>query len=352
MMTFYSCGRGRRDGVTPRAYTGHMAKSAVTIVDIARELGMSKTTVSDALIGSGRVSEATRQKTLLVAQRMGYVSNRAARLLRRSQTGALGLYIPGHVRNLSFYMEFAFGAADESALHDLDLTLIGRGVGSKRRSGPPQVDGLIAVDPLDGDPVLESLLGSDLPVVTVGRILDETQSRPLAVIEIDHYSMATALLEALRAAGGRRPLLLASDEKFSSSYTFDVSRAYADWCSGSGIEPVVIPLSVTPTDQELAAVMQGIADQNDVDALVSVAQGLAGRAAPVLQSMGRRLGKDFHLGSLVGDPATELRNPLIHAVDLRPREFGHEAVNFMREIISGQASETGRRNHRATLTAG
>ncbi|GAT88825.1 LacI family transcriptional regulator [Paenarthrobacter nicotinovorans] len=43
---------------------------------------------------------------------------------------------------------------------------------------------------------------------------------------------------------------------------------------------------------------------------------------------------------------------MIHAVDLRPREFGHEAVNFMREIISGQASETGRRNHRATLTAG
>lgn len=41
--------------------------------------------------------------------------------------------------------------------------------------------GLIAVDPVAGDPVLESLLGSDLPVVTVGRILYETQRRPLGV---------------------------------------------------------------------------------------------------------------------------------------------------------------------------
>lgn len=53
------------------------------------------------------------------------VSPTGPRLLHRSQTGALRLHIPGHIRILSFYMEFAFGAAEESALHDLDLTLIG-----------------------------------------------------------------------------------------------------------------------------------------------------------------------------------------------------------------------------------
>lgn len=83
---------------------------------------------------------------------MGYVSNRAARLLRRNETGALGLYIPGDVRNLSFYMELAFGAADESAALGLDLTLIGRHLTGENRSRPPQVDGIIAVDPVPGTP--------------------------------------------------------------------------------------------------------------------------------------------------------------------------------------------------------
>ncbi|MBY4039260.1 LacI family DNA-binding transcriptional regulator [Rhodococcus fascians] len=329
-----------------------MAKSAVTIIDIARELGMSKTTVSNALMGAGRVSEATRQKTLMTAERMGYVSNRAARLLRRSQTGALGLYIPGHVRNLSFYMDFAFGAADESALHDLDLTLIGRAVGTAGRAAPPRVDGLLAIDGLAGDPVLDSLLASDFPVVTVGRMLDAPTDRSLAVIEIDHYDMASALLESIRAAGARRPVLLASDEKFSSSYTVDVTRAYVDWCSGSGIEPVQFALSVTPTDQQLAAAVRDIVGRGGVDGLISVAQGVAGRAASVLQSMGLSLAESFHLGSFSGDPTTELGNPLIHAVDLRPREFGHESVKFLCDVMSGQASDTSRRSHRAELTAG
>ncbi|MGC7322305.1 LacI family DNA-binding transcriptional regulator, partial [Mycobacteroides abscessus subsp. massiliense] len=46
-----------------------MPRAPVTIVDIAREMGLSKTTVADALGGSGRVSEATREKTRLVAER-------------------------------------------------------------------------------------------------------------------------------------------------------------------------------------------------------------------------------------------------------------------------------------------
>lgn len=329
-----------------------MPKTAVTIVDIARELGMSKTTVSDALMGSGRVSEATREKTLLAAQRMGYVSNRAARLLRRSRTGALGLYIPGHVRNLSFYMDFAFGAADESALHDLDLTLIGRAHSDAIRIAPPRVDGLIAIDALAGDPVLESLLASDLPVVTAGRMLDAPENRALAVIEIDHYTMATTLLEAIRAAGGRRPALLGSDEKFSSAYTVDVSRAYVDWCCEHNIEPIQFSLSVTPTDRQLSRAVRDIVSHGTADGLISVATGVAGRAAPVLQSLGLSLADDFHLGSLSGDPTTELVNPQIHAVDLRPREFGHESVNFLREVISGQSAETSRRSHHAQLTAG
>lgn len=326
-----------------------MADAPVTIMDIAREMGLSKTTVSDALVGSGRVSEATRQKIRLVAERMGYVSNRAARSLRRNETGALGLYIPGDVRNLSFYMELAFGAADESAALGLDLTLISRSLTGDNRARPPQVDGIVVVDPLPGDPALDSLFATNRPVVTVGRILDSDTPHTAAEIEIDHYGMATSLLDAIRAAGGSRPALVALDQKVDTSYVFDVSRAYQEWCSRADVTPLTTRLSATPTDTVLAEAIRETISDCEIDALVFEAQGLAARSFPVLQSLGRRVGGDFHLGTLVGDPTTELNNPDIHAVDLHPRQFGHAAVAFLHEIIAGQASANGRRTHHASL---
>lgn len=90
-------------------------------------------------------------------------------------------------------------------------------------------------------------------------------------------------------------------------------------------------------------------EHQGIDALVVGAQGLAARSLPVLQSLGHEVGSNFHLGTLVGDPATELTNPDIHAVDLRPREFGHQAVTFLHDIIAGRASANDRRTHQARL---
>ena len=61
----------------------------VTVADVAREAGVSATTVSHALSGKGRVDDATRMHVRQVAASLGYVPNRAARNL------ALEMYANG-----------------------------------------------------------------------------------------------------------------------------------------------------------------------------------------------------------------------------------------------------------------
>ena len=56
----------------------------LTLDDIAKELGLSVSTVSRALMGKGRVSEKTRSSVLDAAKRMGYTVNAMARGLRES----------------------------------------------------------------------------------------------------------------------------------------------------------------------------------------------------------------------------------------------------------------------------
>ena len=59
----------------------------VTIMDIARELGISKSTVSRALSGdTGNVKTETLQKILATAERMGYHRNELAVNFRQQST--------------------------------------------------------------------------------------------------------------------------------------------------------------------------------------------------------------------------------------------------------------------------
>ncbi|MFP3590002.1 LacI family DNA-binding transcriptional regulator, partial [Paraburkholderia sp. SIMBA_055] len=52
-----------------------MSKNSVTVIDIAREAGVSKSTVSLVLRGSPLVHAETRAKVQEAIEELGYVSN-------------------------------------------------------------------------------------------------------------------------------------------------------------------------------------------------------------------------------------------------------------------------------------
>jgi DNA-binding LacI/PurR family transcriptional regulator len=70
-----------------------MTKKNLTIDDIARELGVSKTTVSRAISGKGRISTATRKKIMDYANQYNYRPSAAAKGLAESRTWNLMLVI-------------------------------------------------------------------------------------------------------------------------------------------------------------------------------------------------------------------------------------------------------------------
>lgn len=319
----------------------------VTIVDLARELGLSKTTVSDALVGSGRVSEATRQRVMTAAQSMGYVSNRAARSLRRRSTGAFGLYIPSEVRGLSFYMHFAFGAADAAAAVGRDLTL------HTRTSEHFQVDGAVVIDALDEDPVVERMLSASIPIVFAGRS-GPLPTEPQGTIEIDHAAVVDFVLGQLESTGTRRPGYVGLESFHGPRWAADSARSFEQWCRREGFEPHAFSLPADPSEAELFAVLERLVGECEVDAIVFGPQGLAARAVPMLHSLGKAPDADsengFRVASLAGDPVSELGSSQIFAVDLAPRSFGREAMDLLVELSTSLPAAPLHRYHSANLS--
>ncbi len=299
----------------------------VTLIALARAAGVSKTTASDALRNSGRVSERTRQHVVSVATRLGYSPNPSARSLRRGNTGTIGLHLPEILTRSEYYMSFVFGVVDEAARQDHDVTLI-----TSRRGTFPRVDGVVLGDPLEADSVASSLMTSSAPVVTCERFTGD--SEPAGVVRSDHAAMLASLLDHLRSAGARRTALLASS--VVTDWGATLQQSYRSWCSASGA-PVL--LRDLPFGSPASAVQDAVRAllAADVDALVCAPDGSAMAALPVLRAAGRRIGEDLLLASCVDSTPLGHADPPVTAIDLRPREAGTACAKLLFDILTGEA---------------
>ena len=79
----------------------------VTIVDVARRAGVSKSTVSLVLSGSQLVAEGTRERVAQAMQALGYVYHRGAASLRASSSDFVGMVISDLTN--PFFCELAAG---------------------------------------------------------------------------------------------------------------------------------------------------------------------------------------------------------------------------------------------------
>jgi DNA-binding LacI/PurR family transcriptional regulator len=179
--------------------------------DIAQQVGVSKMAVS-AVLGKttshSRVSEATRQRILEVAQQLEYRPNALARSLRSRQTNLIGFY-SGYAfidpRN-AFLAAIVAGLQEECGAHRKDLLLhtTFRGDSSDdvyAELADGRIDGLVMTAPPEHS-LAERLAASHLPVVAIS---DAIPALPSVVV--DDTGGALLTLDYLAARGHRRILL-------------------------------------------------------------------------------------------------------------------------------------------------
>jgi len=150
----------------------------VTAKDVARELGLSQSTVSRILNGDAqyRVAADTRGRVLDTARRLGYQPNAVARSLRRGRTNIIGVYTNHDYDVRNDFMGTIVGSLQrECEPRNLDLLLHSAlhdqssgDVYGKLRDG--RIDGLILHASSD-DPLVAVLGNSSLPVVSVADLL-------------------------------------------------------------------------------------------------------------------------------------------------------------------------------------
>jgi len=178
------------------------AKHNTNLSDIARALGVSSATVSNALSGKGRVSPNLISRVKEMADRLGYVPSQAGRALRTGRNGVLGLVLPDIANPLFPHIAQAVEAAAVSAGYGI---LIGDSRGAVdlqtaaiNRLIERGVDGLVIV-PRRGTRIADM----DIPVAVI-----DSPSTPGNTVAADHWQGGELVGAHLAMLGHRKILLL------------------------------------------------------------------------------------------------------------------------------------------------
>ncbi len=181
------------------------------IADVARLAGVSKSTASRALTGSGYVSEDTRRRVAEAAASLGYVPSTSAVSLATGRLQTVGVLMPTVSR--WFFAEVLEGIQSALLERDLDLTLYTARPGTDDRRRILDVflprrrfDGLIAVGLEPSDSELASLQRIGRPLVSV-----VGEPRECSVVAIDDVHAARRATEHLIALGHRAIVFLGGD---------------------------------------------------------------------------------------------------------------------------------------------
>jgi len=190
---------------------------SVTIMDIAREVGVSYSTVSRVINDYPYVHPETREKVLAAIARLGYIANQQARSLAGGRSRVIGLLVPELGNTYIGMIMRGIDAELAAAQYDLMLYTThhrqmkeSRYVAALTRG---MTDGLLLLVPRNSEAYVESLYQSRFPYVVIDHQGFDDYSP--AVVGTN-WQGAFDATEYLLSLGHRRIAHIAGDQRLSA----------------------------------------------------------------------------------------------------------------------------------------
>ena len=185
--------------------------SNLTLEDIAKQTGVSRSTVSRVVNDSPYVREEVRQRVLEVIQSAGYHPNAAARTLASQHSWTIGLILPHSVSFFftdPFYPHLTKGIAQACNQYDYTLALFLVSTKSDEKFIFPRVarngflDGVLVQSGHHGDQeIIGHLIDAKIPLVVLGRPF---RSDNVSYVDIDNISASYNAVSYLIRLGRKR----------------------------------------------------------------------------------------------------------------------------------------------------
>ena len=301
-----------------------------TIIDVAREAGVSKSTVSLVLQNSASVREETRTQVREAMSRLGYVYNRSAAKMRSSTAGLIGLVI-NDLRN-PFFTEFATslqmalsarGFTTVIANTDEKADLQGEVIAAMIEHG---VSALV-ISPAygGGDAVFKTIERAGIPAMQVLRKVNPRTDRfPFAAP--DYVEGGKLAVQHLLSKGCRRIAFVGGIS--DHGVTKERMAGYLAAISSAGIRPLLIAGRATRSFGREAA-HRLLNDNADVDGAICFNDLVALGMISGFAEAGRAVGSTFKIVGFDGIEESAQSYPALTSIGCDIASFGERVASIV-----------------------
>ena len=310
-------------------------RDRVTIVDVARRAGVSKSTVSLVLSGSELVAPNTRDRVNRAMQALGYVYHRGAASLRAASSDFVGMVISD--LNNPFFAELAAGI--EEALYRLRFIpiLANTSEDSERQAKvlrslrEHNVAGII-MSPARGSnawTVAQQWPDAIPAVITMRRMVGS----PLPYVGPDNRKGAREAVEHLLRLGHRRIGFLGGDSEMSTQE--ERVGGWRDALNGAGVaadNSLVIESPPTRAGGRLA-IQQALSIARPPTAVICYNDIVAIGATRELNVRGIAPGRDFAVIGFDDIAEAEHNAPPLTTINADTREMGRRCAESLLGLI-------------------
>ncbi len=315
-----------------------MTKKEVTIYDIARNLGISTSTVSRGLQNDPVVNKNTRKKIVDAAKELGYRYNNFASSLRKQQSNTIGLIV--HELNSNFITSVLAGIEKVTTAAGYDLIIAHSSESYTKEAANTlnlfhkRVDGLIASLAFDTNDLshFQPYFDKGIPVIFFDRV--EENSNHTSVV-IDNYKCGYQVTQHLIEQGCKRIVHITANLKrnvYGQRY-----RGYKDALFDNGIPLDKKLLLVNDLSEKASkeAALQILSIKPLPDAVFVTNDFAAAVCIQILKEHGVSIPGDIAVAGFNNDAICKIVEPQLTTVDYPGIDMGEIAARSLVNHLKG-----------------
>lgn len=304
---------------------------------------MAVSTVSRALSGHSRISEATRERVWKLAEELKYQPNHLAAALRKGRSNTLGVIVPnidGH-----FFALVVKGIEEVANQAGFNVMLC-----QSNEDNAHEAKNVETLMNAQVDGILVSLARSThdfkhfhkvqqlhMPLVFFDRILDGSD---VSAVVVDDYQGAYQMTKHLLEQGRRRIAHFGGPQHLNIYK--DRYQGYSQALRDAGLtvdEEMVVLFKDMSLNDGPAGVRQLLALPQPPDAIFSSGDFTAVGALQALKQHGLRVPEDMALAGFGNETFSSLTDPMLSTIDQHCEEMGGAAVRLLLEMIQERSRQ-------------
>lgn len=314
---------------------------SLTLEDIARKSGVSRSTVSRVINDHPNVSRKARERVKEVINQTGFQPHAAARALVSNRAWTCGLILPRTINSFftdPYYPCLIQGIAQACSKQDYTFSLFLMGDKEDEEKMFARVarrgfmDGILFQSDQIGDMLIDRLADSGMPLVVLGRPFQENK---VSYVDIDNVESVEAAVDYLIHTGHKRIGTITGP--LNTTVGIDRKRGYANSLKKNELmfdESLVV--EGTFTEESGYRGMKKLLPAKP-DAIFAASDQMALGAIRAIKEYGLNIPEDV---SVIGFDDFQLPiPPSISLTTIRQpiARFGNEALNLLLDIIKNKS---------------